>query len=118
MSSINKPNVDWEEALGASRKVPVKTRRVTSPLDVLALREEIGERIRSTGGRPTDPEWTIQRQVPFRPETWQQLQQMADDLRATGASASPAQLAALFIERAVKAISLEAKETRKKAANE
>lgn len=116
MSSTKKPKVDWGTALGASRKVPVNAGRISTPLDILALREEVVERIHSTGGRPTDPEWTIQRQVPFHPDTWKQLQQMAEDLKSTGASASPAQLAALFIERAVKAIMLQ--EKRKKAANE
>lgn len=116
MSSVKKRRIDLGEALGASRSIPVMTSQLMTPLDVLALREEVAQRIHSTGGRPTDPEWTIQRQVPFRPETWKTLQQMAVDLQASGASASPAQLAALFIEHAVRAISLQ--KNVKKAANE
>ena len=86
------------EALGASKVVEVGTKKIGGPLDLLALREEFGRRLRSTGGRPTDPEWTVTRQVPFKDDSWSRLQGLANDVGATGRRVGPAQVAALLIE--------------------
>ncbi len=104
MSKGKKPDMDWKKALGASRTVSVRNAKGRSPVDLLALCEEISTRIRSTGGRPTDPAWTVERQVPFREETWKALKKLAAQLRIVNAKVSPAQLAALLIERAVAAL--------------
>ena len=89
------------EALGASTIVQVVTQKVGGPLDLLALREEFGRRLRSTGGRPTDPEWTVTRQVPFKDESWSRLQGLANEVGATGRRVGPAQVAALLIENSL-----------------
>jgi len=73
-------------------------------VDWLALRQEVLTRIRSSGGRPTDRTWTIERQVPFRQETWNALQDIANEMHEGGASANPAQLAALYVEQGIKAL--------------
>lgn len=96
--------IDWKSALGASRAIDVQTAQLQTPVDLLALCEEISTRIRSTGGRPTDPTWTVERQVPFREETWSALQEMSQELKGLNASASPAQLAALFVEQGIRAL--------------
>ncbi len=103
-SSKNSPKVEWGAALGADHAIPVANASFATPIDLLALREEVVARIRSTGGRPTDQTWTLERQVPFRAEVWKALQEMSEQMRETGASASPAQLAALFIEQGVRAL--------------
>jgi hypothetical protein len=36
------------------------------PLDLLQLRAEVAARLKSSGGRPTDPNWDVQRLVPFQ----------------------------------------------------
>lgn len=89
------------EALGASRVVELGTRKIGGPLDLLALREEFGRRLRSSGGRPTDPDWTVTRQVPFKDESWARLQSLASEVGATGRRVGPAQVAALLIERSL-----------------
>jgi hypothetical protein len=89
------------EALGASRVVEVGTRKISGPLDLLALRDEFGRRLRSTGGRPTDPDWTVTRQVPFKDESWARLQGLASRVGATGRRVGPAQVAALLIENSL-----------------
>lgn len=89
------------EALGASRTVEVGTRKIGGPLDLLALREEFGRRLRSSGGRPTDPNWTVARQVPFKDESWSRLQSLASEIGATGRRVGPAQIAALLIEQSL-----------------
>lgn len=86
------------EALGASKVVEVGTNKIGGPLDLLALREEFGRRLRSSGGRPTDPAWTVSRQVPFKDDSWSRLQGLASEVGATGRRVGPAQVAALLIE--------------------
>lgn len=96
------------EALGASRVVEVGTKRVGGPLDLLALREEFGRRLRSSGGRPTDPEWTVSRQVPFKDDSWSRLQGLANEIGVTGRRVGPAQVAALLIESSLEELEDEA----------
>lgn len=87
------------QALGA-----VQAERVVAakgPLDVIALREELSRRLRSSGGRPTDPSWTLARQVPFKDATWERLRSIADEIGQAGPRAGPAQVAALLVERSL-----------------
>jgi hypothetical protein len=67
----------------------------------LELRAHVARRLKSTGGRPTDPEWNVQRLVPFRDERWRQLEELAKHLSTDERSVSPGQLAAILIERAL-----------------
>ncbi len=86
------------EALGASRVVEVGPKTIGGPLDLLALREEFNQRLRSSGGRPTDPAWTVTRLVPFKEDNWTRLQDLASEIGVTGRRVGPAQVAALLIE--------------------
>lgn len=85
-------------AHGASRAVEFGRRRIAGPLDLLALREEFNQRLRSSGGRPTDPAWTMARQVPFKEDSWTRLQDLAREVGVSGRRVGPAQVAALLIE--------------------
>jgi hypothetical protein len=96
MKESNKTRLAAE--LGASRVVEVGQKRVAGPLDMLALRQEFDERLRSTGGRPTDPSWKLSRQVPFKEESWSRLQNIAGEVGASGRRVGPAQVAALLVE--------------------
>jgi hypothetical protein len=84
-------------ALGADRWVDVG-RPLGGPLDLLGLRSHVEARLRSSGGRPTDPTWTITRQVPFRADTWERLQELAAEIGDAGRKVAPAQLAAMLVE--------------------
>ena len=94
---------NWPEevanALGASQHIPLVRRGAQGPLGLLQLRTELSQRLRSGGGRPTDPDWTIRRIVPFKPAGWAELERFAERLTAVGRTVSPAQLAAFLIER-------------------
>ncbi len=90
--------------LGAERVVEVGQQHLGGPLDMLALRQEFNERLRSTGGRPTDPSWKVSRQVPFRPESWERLQDIAGEIGASGRRVGPAQVAALLLENSLEEI--------------
>jgi hypothetical protein len=70
----------------------------------LQLAAEVAARFRvpEGGGRPTDPSWSEQRLVRLSPKTLEQLEKLAEQ-----AHASPMQVAALLLERAVQAVSQE-----------
>jgi len=87
------------DALGAQRSIPLTGLPSQGPLDLLQLRAELGRRLRSTGGRPTDPEWTLRRIIPFREKGWLELERLATRCSDEGQKVSPSQLAALLIER-------------------
>lgn len=86
------------EALGASVVIPLG-RRSLGPLGMLAIASMLTDRLVSSGGRPTDPSWTVRRLVPFRAETWNRLTAEASRLSTPSRRLTPAQLAAILIER-------------------
>ena len=92
------------QSLGASRVVALSKLPSGGPLDLLELRAEVMSRLRSTGGRPTDPEWDTQRLVPFRSERWKQLETLAGSLSTQERKVSPGQLAAILIERGLQEV--------------
>lgn len=99
---MKKEEKTWiAEALGASTIVELDQKEVGSPLDLLALRENFNERLRSSGGRPTDPEWTVSRQVRFKKDSWTRLQDLATEVGERGPRVGPAQVAALLIENSL-----------------
>lgn len=85
--------------LGAERRGKVSPRG--GYFGALQLAAEVSARFRvpEGGGRATDPSWSEQRLVRLSPKTLDRLQQLAEQ-----AHASPMQLAALLLERAVQTI--------------
>ena len=69
------------EALGASRVVEIGPKTIGG---LLALREEFNQRLRSSGGRPTDPAWTVTRLVAFKEDNWTRLQDLASEIGVSG----------------------------------
>src|SRR5689334_20930775 len=92
-------------ALGASRRIPLP-RAPQDPLDALTLMESIhsqleaGRRLRL--GRPSNPEWTLRRLVPFSAESWNTLRKYAEAFSVDGHRVSPAQVAAVLLERSLR----------------
>lgn len=79
-------------------------RRPLSATDVLAWRSWFEQRRRtlsSSGGRPTNPNWTLKRQIPFSKETWKELEERAQACSGTGQKVGPGQLAAFLLEESV-----------------
>ena len=58
---------DIRRTLGAKRAVALDAHPSQGPLDLLDLRERFLRQLRSTGGRPTNPEWEISRSIRFKP---------------------------------------------------
>jgi hypothetical protein len=76
--------------------------------EILASRRWFDDRRRrlsSTGGRPTNPEWTLRRQVPLAPQTWEDLKAIAADL-SSDAKIGPGHVAAFLLEDAVAKVRL------------
>jgi hypothetical protein len=65
---------------------------------LLVLAQRFNRRLRSTGGRRTDPDWTLSRRIPLKASTWESLQRIADALGTQGASIAPGQVAAVLLE--------------------
>ncbi len=82
--------------LGAERRGKVVSRG--GYFGAVQLAAEVGARFRvpDGGGRPTDPSWDDQRLIRLSSTTLEQLAQLAER-----AHASPMQVAALLLERAV-----------------
>ena len=91
---------DFGKALGASRSFVVAN-RPHGPFGVAALLNEIQTRLISRGGRPSDPGPTIRRLVPIKKQVWRNLKAQAAFLSRHGKRVSPAQLAAMLVERSV-----------------
>jgi hypothetical protein len=94
------------KALGSSRVVAVAATPSRGPLDLLQLRVEVERRLKSSGGRPTDPDWTMTRVVRFQPSRWEELEQLAATLSQEGRTVSPSQLAAMLVERGLVELAL------------
>lgn len=88
------------------------------PIGMLVLATKIGKRLASKRGRPTDTSWEIQRKVPMKKETWDQLGEMADALAAQDVRVAPGQLAAIALERGLSALTEQKTEDAAAAARE
>ena len=83
------------KALGATKQMSVRS-RASGPLELLQLGEEIGARLSSRGGRPSDPKWNVRRVIPLKEESCNYLWQQSGKLRV-----SPGHLAAMLLEREI-----------------
>jgi hypothetical protein len=85
--------------LGAERRGKVAARG--GYFGALQLAAEVASRLRvpEGGGRPSDPSWSEQRLVRLSPQTLDQLEKLAEQTHA-----SPMQVAAVLLERAVQSI--------------
>ncbi len=91
---------DFGAALRASRSFAVES-KPHGPFGVATLLDEIQNRLVSRGGRPSDPGPTIRRLVPLRKQVWRTLKAQAAALSSHGRRVSPAQLAAMLVEKSV-----------------
>ena len=81
--------------LGATRQFSLKT-KVAGPLELVQLRGEIDARLRSRGGRPSDPEWDLRRVIPLKKSSWNYLREASGKLRV-----NPGHLAAIILEHGI-----------------
>jgi hypothetical protein len=86
--------------LGAERRGPVKA--AAGFFGALQLAAEVRSRLQvpTSGGRPTDPSWSLRRQIPLSPETLERLDDFAREIRKRrDVHVEPMQIAALILEK-------------------
>src|SRR5947207_10502582 len=93
------------EALGASIFIEMPNRQsvvdsaVTMRMMHTVLHSKLQPGRGKRPGRPSNPAWTLRRQVPFSEATWSLLERFAEALSTPERRVSPAQLAATLIEQ-------------------
>ncbi len=100
---------DFGAALGASRSFAVES-KPHGPFGLATLLDEIQNRLVSRGGRPSDPGPTIRRLVPIKKQVWRSLKAQAAYLSSHGKRVSPAQLAAMLVEKSLSDLETKAAE--------
>lgn len=70
-----------------------------APISLHALRQELGSRIRSTGGRPALEGATKIQKIPLKPEDWSRLEELAAGLSRQGVSATAGQVASVMVHK-------------------
>ena len=88
------------DALGASDASPMPVGPDT-PLGFVALRKEVAAALRSTGGRP-GLQNVERRKIPVTEAVWRVVTEAAEAMSAVGFHPSPAQVASVILEIAVR----------------
>ncbi len=107
---MTEANKGFGEFLASKADVVIGLERAggLSATEILATRSWFKQRLgrlTSSGGRPTNPQWTIKRQIPLNPQLWERLKEIAGDCAdLTGSRVGPGQLAAFLLEDAVVAV--------------
>ncbi len=103
------PLQDFKDALGGDVVIPNLDRSgALSATEILATRSWFDRRrhqLASSGGRPTNPSWTLKRQVPLAPATWSTLKSLAASWSDSERRLGPGQVAAFLLEEAVSVVS-------------
>lgn len=86
------------KAVGSDEPIRVWDDPSVSPQKLLSLAADMTRRLTSRGGRPTDPDWTLKRPIPFKPETWEALERIAAAVTTSERRVTPGQVAAHVIE--------------------
>lgn len=99
-----KPKLNMDKiaaGLGAERRGQVETSG--GYFGALQLVAEVRARFRPPvgGGRGTDPAWTERRLLPLAQQTLTRLEELSRELGEQGVAATPLQVAALLLERAL-----------------
>ncbi len=102
-----KPTLDMDQiakGLGAERRGAV--RASGGYFGALQLVAEVRARFKAPagGGRGTDPTWTERRLLPLAEDTLRRLERLSEALGKQGVAATPLQVAALLLERAVEEV--------------
>src|SRR5437588_6409902 len=96
---------EFGDALGGSMCIEMQNRQtvvdsaVTMRMMHTVLHSKLQPGQGKRPGRPSNPAWTLRRQVPFSEATWSLLERFAEALSTPERRVSPAQLAATLIEQ-------------------
>ena len=74
------------------------------PIGLTNMATQIGKRLVSKGGRPTDSSWEISRKVPMKKGAWRTCEEISEALRSHDVRIAPGQVAAFVLEGGLAAI--------------
>jgi hypothetical protein len=74
------------------------------PLSLFQVREELFQRLRSTGGRPSLTGTLRGMKIPLSDHQWEELEEIATDVASPGFSPSPGQIASVLITLSLHAL--------------
>src|SRR5436309_15623071 len=85
-----------QQALGAE-EAPGALAAALAPLTLFALREELANRLQSSGGRPALAGTTRRAKIPLSDEEWDKLEELAVAIAAPGFAPSAGQVASVLL---------------------
>jgi len=85
-----------QQALGAE-EVPAALAEALAPLTLFALREELVNRLQSSGGRPALAGTTRRPKIPLSDEEWEKLEELAAAIASPGFAPSAGQVASVLL---------------------
>lgn len=85
-----------QQALGAE-EVPAALAEALAPLTLFALREELVNRLQSSGGRPALAGTTRRAKIPLSDEEWEKLEELAAAIASPGFAPSAGQVASVLL---------------------
>jgi hypothetical protein len=94
-------HADVQKITGAKRHKSITAPFYYAPPFLDELKEFIGERLSSSGGRPKIEGAEVVRKVRFTKKNWQRLESIAKTWSKSGPSVSPAQVATSIIQKAL-----------------
>jgi hypothetical protein len=102
------------KALGAEEIPAAKRAPGGSPVSVFAVRQELFQRLRSTGGRPSLEGAGERKKIPLVEGDWEQLEKVARAVKMEGMQPTPAQVASILIHRGLQELNKEMEYTSRK----
>lgn len=92
----------FASALGAERVESINNK--TSPISLMALRQELSEKLHSSGGRPSLEDSTKRQKIPMSDADWKELEIVAKELKKSGVNASAGQVASMIISQSLRSL--------------
>ena len=105
--SVVAPKVKLErvtEAMGAEMVAEGTQNLRGAPPSLVALRQELARRLRSTGGRPSLEGTSRRQKIPLSDEDWSLLEELAQKTSTEALSATPGQIASVLLHQALNSI--------------
>jgi hypothetical protein len=91
------------QALGAE-ETPARLTEALAPLTLFAVREELVNRLQSSGGRPGLAGTTRRAKIPLNDAEWEKLEALAAAVAAPGFAPSAGQVASVLLSLSLRAV--------------
>jgi hypothetical protein len=91
----------FASAMGAE-KTNSSINSKTGAISLLALRQELSEKLNSKGGRPSLENTTKRQKIPMSEADWRDLENVAEELKKSGVTVSAGQVASMLIKQSLR----------------